>query len=63
MRSALQVFLLAAVGIVDAAVQDQFGGAAFDLAERDFREQRDRVVVELRASATGSRSRNRLVQS
>ena len=43
----LQVLLAAAVDVVDAAVQDEFGGAALDLAERHFVEQRDGILVEL----------------
>ena len=43
----VEVLALAAVTGVDAAVQDEFGGAALQLFERDLAEQRDWVLVEL----------------
>src|ERR1035438_9549265 len=43
----LQILALAAVGVVDSAVQHEFSGAAFDLRERYFGEQRDRIVIQL----------------
>ncbi len=43
----LEIFLLAAVGVVDPAVQHQFAGAALDAGQRHLAEQRDRIVVEL----------------
>ena len=43
----LEIFLLAAVGVIDPAVQHQFAGAALDLRQRHLAEQRDRIVIEL----------------
>src|SRR5207302_1773170 len=43
----LQIFLLAAVGVIDAAVQHQLAGPALQLSKGNLREQRDRIVVEL----------------
>ena len=43
----LQILLLAAVGVVDAAVQHQLGGAALDLVERNFVEQGDGILIRL----------------
>ncbi len=42
-----QILLLAAVDVVDAAMKDEFGGAALDFAERHFVEQGDGVLIEL----------------
>ena len=58
----LEVFLQAAVGVVDAAVQHHLGGAAFQLGQRNLRQQGNGIVVQLR-QRTGSRSRNRLTES
>ena len=41
-----QIFLLAAIGVINAAVQHQFSGAAFQLRERNLRQQRDGIVVQ-----------------
>ncbi len=38
----VEIFALAAIGVVDAAVQHQFAGAAFHRRQRNFREQRNR---------------------
>ena len=43
----VEVLALAPVRIVDAAVQDEFGGAPLDCFERDLCEESDWVVVEL----------------
>ncbi len=43
----LEVLLLAAVGVVDAAVQHQLGGATLDLVERHLVEEGDWVLVRL----------------
>ena len=43
----LEIFLLAAVGVVDAAVQHQFARAALDAGQRHLAQQRHRIVVEL----------------
>ena len=43
----LQVFLLAAIRVVDAAMQDQFARAAFERGERHLIQQRDRIVIQL----------------
>ena len=43
----MQILLLAAVNIVDAPMQNQFRGAAFDLFQGDFAEQGDRVLIQL----------------
>ena len=58
----VEVFLLAAVGVVDAAVEHVLGGASLDLFERHLVEQRDWILVGL-APASGVRSRKRLTQS
>ncbi len=42
-----QIFLLAAIGVIDAAVQHQFSGAAFQFGERDLRQERDGIMVQL----------------
>ena len=43
----LQIFLQAAVGVVDAAVQNQFGRAGFELGQREFGEQRNGILIQL----------------
>src|SRR5262249_23235241 len=43
----LQVFLLAPVGIVDAAVQNQLAGPSFQLLQRNLVQQCNRIVIEL----------------
>ena len=42
-----QVLLLAAVDIVDAAMQTEFGGAAFDFSHGHLVEQRDGILIQL----------------
>ena len=42
-----QIFLLAAIDIVDAAMQTEFGGAAFDFSQGHLVEQRDGILIEL----------------
>ena len=62
----VQIFLLAAVDVVDAAVQAELGGAALQVFQRDFVEQGDGVLIELPPAggvevaeeADGSRSPN-----
>ena len=46
-RSACEIFPLAAIGVVDAAVQHQFAGAALHLRQRNLRQQSDGIVIEL----------------
>ena len=43
----MEILLLAAVAVVDAAVQDEFRGAAFDFTEGNFTEQRDGILIQL----------------
>jgi hypothetical protein len=43
----VQVLTLAAVTVVDAAVQDELGGAKLQLFQRHLAEQGDRVLIEL----------------
>ena len=43
----LEIFLLAAVGVVDTPVQYQFVGAALNAGQRHLAQQRHRIVVEL----------------
>src|SRR5208282_1833944 len=43
----LQILPLAAIGVVDPAVQHQLRGALLKLRQGNFPEQRDRVVIEL----------------
>jgi hypothetical protein len=43
----LQIFLQAAVGVVDAAVQNEFGGAGLELGQRKLGEQGNRILIEL----------------
>ena len=50
----MQILLLAAIDVVDAAMQDEFGGAALDFAQRNFAEQGNRILIELRASGWDS---------
>ena len=47
MRSACQIFLLAAVDIIDAAMQTEFSGAAFDFSQGHLVEQRDGILIQL----------------
>ena len=49
---ALRILVLAqaAIGVVDPAVQDEFGGARLEFGERIFVQQRDRAVIELTPS-------------
>ena len=42
-----EIFLQPAVGVIDAAIEHQFGGPHFQPLGREFRQQRDRVVVQL----------------
>src|ERR1700680_3370735 len=42
-----KILPLAAVGVVDPAVQHQFPSAALDLCQRDLPQERDGVVIEL----------------
>ena len=42
-----QIFLLAAIDVVDAAMQHQFRGAALQLAQGNFTEHGDGILVEL----------------
>ena len=41
------VLAQAAIGVVDAAVEDEFGGARFQFGERVLVQQRDRTMIEL----------------
>ena len=43
----VEILALAAIGIVDAAVQHQFTGAPFHHGQRNLRKQGDRIVIEL----------------
>src|SRR5580658_7266108 len=43
----LQILLLAAVDVVNAAVQNQFRRAAFDLFQRNFAEHRNWILIQL----------------
>ncbi len=43
----LQILLLAAIRVVDAAVQQQLAGAAFDGSERHLGKERHGVLIEL----------------
>ena len=43
----LLVFTLAAIGIVDAAVEFEFSGALFEFRERILVQQRNRTVIQL----------------
>src|SRR5260370_8369148 len=43
----LQIFGWAAIGVINAAVQDHLSGAAFDAGERNFRQQRDGILIQL----------------
>jgi hypothetical protein len=42
-----QIFALAAIRVVDAAVQHEFRRALFERSERNFAEHRNRIVIEL----------------
>ncbi len=42
-----QILLLAAIGVIDAAVQHQLAGAALELRQRNFGQQRDGIVIQL----------------
>src|ERR1700704_1784752 len=42
----LLIFEQATIGIVNAAVQHEFGGAGLELRQRKFREQRNRIVIQ-----------------
>jgi hypothetical protein len=42
-----EIFLKTVISVVDAAVEDKFGGAGFQLGEGKFAEQRNRILVEL----------------
>jgi hypothetical protein len=48
----LQIFLAAAVDVVDAAVEDQLGGSALDFAQRHLVKKSDGVLIEF-APANG----------
>ena len=41
----IEIFALTAVGVVNAAVQYQLLGAAFDIGQRHFTEKGDRIVI------------------
>ncbi len=41
----LQVFLTAAVDVIDAAMEDELGGTALDFGERHFVEHGDRILL------------------
>src|SRR5215471_6749157 len=43
----LLILSQAAIGIVDAAIENQFGGACFQAAQREFAKQRYRIVIQL----------------
>jgi len=42
-----QILLLAAIGVIDAAVQDQFARALLQFRQGEFGQQSDRVVIQL----------------
>src|SRR4051812_15040207 len=42
-----EILALAAVRVIDAAVEAQFTGAALDFHQRRLRQQRDGIVIEL----------------
>jgi hypothetical protein len=42
----LEIFLLAAIGVIDAAMQHELAGPAFQRRQRDLRQQRDGIVIE-----------------
>ena len=43
----VEILALTAVTVVDPAVQDEFGGAMFELFQRHLAEQRDGILVKL----------------
>src|SRR5579862_6209403 len=43
----IEIFALAAIGVVDPAVQHKLAGTTLNYVQGNFRQQRDRIVIEL----------------